>query len=390
MSLINVYDGRELKPKHTEISSSYQESDRLHQTEFNARGPRSEEVIRPCYYMLHILGMWKPKRRHSFVWRVYRGFVFLVWLTSLAAIMCLSFVHYGFKKDRVHIRGIMNNVCTCMDFLCPFVFTLYYFNYGQFVEVVSSVQEVSIEWRQKLSRIARWHTIMSVLLWGLCAAFFMVHWFPFFSKPWHYAVYIPTVVFISGWWGTWLTIYGYVCHVHSLQIDIAIEEMKPRDRTSSTILRRHFQLRSSLERTQRDFNVIISLAIVYHTVDLIVFSFAYFNSSFGSDYPLWQYGGTALFDLTSLVFKLYPPALVAAAVHRIVVQASKRCEMKMTPLNTGLPQEDLQLFQYMALCEQDMGFKILGIRITVELAMKVLMTIVTAVVSFVVFLLRVE
>ena len=355
-------------------------------TVVEVRDRRSPHVIRPCYYILQILGMWKPRDGiFEFPWRIYRAFAFVMWLLCLAAIMCLDFVHYGFKTDSVHVREIMNSACTCLDFLCPFVFTLYYFRKGHYVEVVTCVQDASEEWCQKLRRIARWYSLMSVFLWGICAAFFMMHWFPFFSKPWYYAVYVPVIVYIAGWWGTWLTIYGFVCHVHSLQIDVVIQEMKSAELKATTIFKKFSQLQTSLEKTQKDFNVIISLALAYHTLDLIVFSFAYFSSAFGSDYPLWQYVGTVIFDLTSLIFKLYPPAIVAGAAHRIVLQACKRCHV--LPQTTDLPLEDMQLFHHMALCEPDMGLKILGIRITVELSLKVLMTIATVAVSFVAFVI---
>ena len=374
----------------SEMTSSYHSHDDRNTllTKTINRGPRSPAAIRPCYFILQILGMWKPKDgKFEFPWRVYRVCMYALWLGCLVAIMCLDFVHYGFEKEKIHVREIMNSVCTCLNLLCPFMFTSYYFHRGQYVELVFSVQNVSQEWKHKLNRISRWYTFVSVILWGLCAAFFMVHWFPFFTKWWHYAVYIPAVVFISGWWGTWLSIYGFVCHVHSLQIDTVIEEMKSRECKPTTILQKHFQLQNSLERTQKDLNVIISLAIAYHVLDLIIFSFAYFSSAFGNNYPKWQYVGTVLFDLISVIFKLYPPALVAAASHRIVVQASKRCQLHLTPLATELPLEDMQLFQYMASCESDMGLKILGIRITVELAMKISMTISTAVISFVAFVI---
>ena len=348
----------------------------------------SPEVIRPCYYLLQILGMWKPNDgKFGFTWRVYRLFVYIFWLGCLAAIMCLDFVHYGFDKSKIHVREIINSVGTCLVFLCPFMFTLYYFKRGHYVELVFNVQNVSHVWKEKLNRISRWYTFMSVILWILCAAFFMVHWFPFFSKWWHYGIYVPAVVYISGWWSTWLSIYGFVCHVHSLQIDTVVEEMTSRECKPATILQKHFQLQSSLERTQRDFFLIISFALAYHALDLIIFSFAYFSSAFGKNYPIWQYIGTVLFDLISIIFKLYPPAIVAAASHRLVIQASKRCQYQLTPFTTELPFEDMQLFQYMALRESDMGLKILGIRITVELAMKILMTIGTAAISFVAFVI---
>ena len=390
MAMIPICDGRQMSSAYHKVSSSsclYENTDPQMNTPIVLnRDHRSPNVIRPCYYILQILGVWKPRNgKFEILWCVYRVIVFLVLLLCLAAIMCLNFVHNGFTRKSVDVREIINNACTCIDFLCPFVFTVYYFHKGQFVEVVTCVQNASEQCCQKLRRIARWYSLMSVFLWGICAAFFMMHWFPFFSKSWYYAVYVPVIVYIAGWWGTWLTIYGFVCHVHSLQIDVVIQEMKSAELNATTIFKKFSQLQTSLEKTQKDFNVIVSLALAYHTLDLIVFSFAYFSSAFGSDYPLWQFVGTVLYDLTTLIFKLYPPAVVAVAVHRIVVQACKRCRESL--VTTDLPLEDMQLFQYMALCEPDMGLKILGIRITVELSMKILMAIFTAAISFVSFVL---
>ena len=389
MAVVEVYRNANINSDYTrELSSSYnsyEERTGLLSVPVD-QGPHSTEVVRPCYYILQILGMWKPGNgKFEFIWRVYRVFVFILWLGCLAAVMCLDFVHHGFHKEKIRLGAIMNSVPTCLNLLCPFIFTVYYFNRGQFVELVFRVQNVSDEWRCKLSRIARWYTFMSVCLWGLGAAFFMVHWFPFFSKLWHYVVYILAVVYSTGWWSTWLSIYGFVCHVHSLQVDTIVDDMKSRDCRAVTIMRKHSQLQNSLERTQKDFNIIISFALAYHAADIIIFSFAYFNSSFGNRYEIWQYVGGVLFDLMSIVVKLYPPAVVAAAVHRIVVQAAKRYQLQVTPQSTDLPLEDMQLFQYIAWCESDMGLKILGIRITVELAMKIFMTIVTAAISFVAF-----
>lgn len=388
MSLAEICGRAEINSRHRDVSLSTSYNSFEERIPFVDVGLRSSDVIRPCYYILQILGMWKPSNvKFEFAWRVYRGFVFFLWLGSLAAVMCLDFIHYGFKKETIHMGEIMNSVPTCLNLLCPFIFTVYYFNRGQFLELVYSVQNVSHEWQQKLNRIARWYTLMSASLWALGAVFFIIHWLPFFSELWHYAVYITVVVYATGWWATWLSVYGFVCHVHSLQIDTVIGQMKSHELKPTEILKKHHQLQTSLETTQADFNIVISFALAYHVIDVITFSFAYFSSSFGENYKLWQYAGGVLFDLVSIVVKLYPPSVVAAAVHRIVVQASKRCQLKVTSWTADLPVEDIQLFQYMALCESDMGLKILGIRITVDLTMKILMTLMTGAVSFVAFVI---
>ena len=128
--------------------------------------------IRPCYYGLQILGMWKPQDgKFEFVWRFYQVFVFAIWLACLVAISLLDFVHHGFDKDQIRMGEILNSVPTCLNLLCPLVFTIYYFNRGQFVELVLSVQIVSEEFYGKLRRIAIIYTVVSAFLWCLACIY---------------------------------------------------------------------------------------------------------------------------------------------------------------------------------------------------------------------------
>lgn len=349
----------------------------------------SNDCIRPCYYLLQLLGMWRPTVQDDSVkvikviCKIYDVLIHLLWLVSLVAVMALDFIHYGFRKKQVHFADLLNSVPTCLNLLCPFVFTQIYLKRGQFTNLSLTVQNVSARYRETLRKRAKVYTWISVTLWLLSAVFFTFHWTPFFSSIWHYVVYIIVIVYTTGWWAVWLSIYAFVCHVHSLQIDALVDSIRSKETKPVQILYRQQQLRKSLDRTQKDFKFIISFAISYHALDIIIFSFAYFDDAFGKRYELWQYAGGVSFDLVTILIKLFPPAVVAAAIHRSVTQVAKRCDV--TPLTESLPQEDMQLFQYMVNCEQDMGLKILSIRITVELVGTILMTIATAGVSFVAF-----
>ena len=343
--------------------------------------------IRPCYYLLQLLGMWKPDVHNDsqvkeILYKIYCVLIRFVWLTSLVAVMSLDFIHYGFKQ-KVHFADLMNSVPTCLNLLCPFVFTQIYLKRGQFTQLVLNVQNLSVQYRVRLRRRAQFYTWLSIILWLLSATFFMFHWTPFFSSIWHYVVYTIVIVYTTGWWAVWLSIYAFVCHVHSLQIDALIDNIHSKEARPVEVLYKQQQLQKSLDRTQQDFNFIISFAISYHALDIIIFSFAYFDYAFGKHYELWQYAGGVVFDLVTILIKLFPPAVVAAAVHRSVTEAARRCDV--TPLMETMPEEDMSLFQYMVSCEHDMGLKILGIRITVELVGTILMTLVTVGVSFVAF-----
>ncbi|XP_046857686.1 uncharacterized protein LOC124451104 [Xenia sp. Carnegie-2017] len=348
-----------------------------------------DSSIRPCYYLLQILGMWRPKRQITnknieIALKVYEWITFFIWLVSLIAVMSLDFIHYGFAVRKIHFADILNSIPTCLNLLCPFVFTRVYLRRGQFLRLVFSVQHHSILYRKKLRRKAILYTIVSYTLWLLGGTFFFFHWTPFFSRPWQYVIYTVVILYTTGWWAVWLSIYAFVCDVHCLQVEILNESIRNRNVSLVNVLDEHQRLRGFLERTQKDFNLIISFAVSYHIFDIIVFSFAYFDQAFGKNYKLWQYLLGVAFDLITILIKLFPPALVAAAVHCSITESSKRCHVTLDVHD--LPQDAMQLFQYMVSCEPDMGLKILGIRITIEIVGTILMTLATGCVSFVAFI----
>ena len=57
---------------------------------------------------------------------------------SSGDIMGLDFVLHDFKKNEIRVGEITNSVSTCLNLLCPFVFTIYYLSRGQFVELVGN------------------------------------------------------------------------------------------------------------------------------------------------------------------------------------------------------------------------------------------------------------
>lgn len=70
-------NSRNIREIESLIDSSYDE--RFQPSLDVHRGPRSAHAIRPCYYVLQILGMWKPSDgKFEFAWRVYRIFIFIV------------------------------------------------------------------------------------------------------------------------------------------------------------------------------------------------------------------------------------------------------------------------------------------------------------------------
>lgn len=283
-----------------------------------------------------------------------------------------------------------------MNLTLPFIFIKYYFRRGSYDALLLSVLQSSFEHRPKVQALSRYYSLFSLTVWILAGVFFYMHWLPFFNKIWHHVLYAITVFYTTGWWAMWLSVYGFVCHVHALQATIFTEKMQEvfqisnRSREEETIrvgmlLGRYNELNRWIERTQGEFGKIISFAMAYHTIDAIVFSIAYWDHDFGDDYSLLQYVGGMTFDLASIAIKLYPAAVVSAALHYVTRRAGNECYPHY--YNVKLPAERFQFYQHLSLREQSAGLRILGVKITVRIAVGIFVTILTGLGTFLRFVI---
>ena len=101
-------------------------------------------------------------------------------------------------------------------------------------------------------------------------------------------------------------------------------------------------------------------------IDIIVFSMAYWHADFSKDYSLWQYAGGLTFDLSSIAIKLGPTAVVSVAVHQMTRRAGKECYADL--VSQEMPGKRMLFYQHLSLRERDFGLKVLGVKITVRIA----------------------
>ena len=347
------------------------------------------DAPRPCYYMLRLLGMWQPKNSGFFM-RTYNYFTWVLWLVFVVAIFMLSYIH-----DKFSAGEVLNSIGSILDFCCPLLFLRYYFYYGNFEQLLSHVYPQSNEERWKETKTFRYvYSCISLTMWVAMTIFFVFHWLPFFSKTWQCIVYTVLLAFTMGWWATWLSLYGYVCHVHRNQIFIYKSYMEKKlssspQQVDDELERKHAghlllefnELQLWLDQTQKHFSNIISFAVAYHILDIFVFTYAYWHGSFGEHYPIWQYAGTITYDTLSILIKLYPAALVSQALHNTVISAGDHCYPDDFP--DVIPYHRFNFFQHLFLREQDMGFRILGVKITLKLTVAIFVTVATATLTFI-------
>ena len=348
---------------------------------------RPSEVPRPCFYMLRMLGVWQPPNANVF-FHLYTKLIWLVWLSIIVLIFLQNYLH----NKKITIAIILNDIGTVANFCCPFVFLRYYFAFGNYERMVSHVYEISSSTEhQRLRKFRYIYTCISLFMWICAFVFFTNHWIPFWDQKWKWTAYIFVLVYTMGWWSVWFSLYGFVCHVHHSQILIyekqiistlcALENSNnlEEDKPIARLLFGFSDLQTWLQITQSDFSFIISAAVGYHIADIFVFSFAFFKNQFVDGYPIWDFLGAVLFDLISILIKLYPAAVVCQSLHRTVNTAGDMC---LVGSSKKVPYARFEFYQHLWYREQDMGFRILGVKITVRVMIAVFISCGTVFTGF--------
>lgn len=341
----------------------------------------------PCYYSLRLLGVWQPRDALKIL-KFYNTVSWLFFFGYSGSIFALSYIH----KASFGIYEVLNSIGTIVDFCFPFLFLKYYFHFGNFEQLMNHIIEQNGTEGAKKIKKYRWiYTILSSFIWLLMVVFFTFHWIPFFKELWHYILYSAVLIYTLGWWGTWLCVYGFVCHVHKYQIKTFVVSMEARqsqiaiessddEKFTCQLLSEFNHIQLWLNQTQKHFSKIISLAVIYHIADMIVFTMAYWNGSFGDHYKLWQFFGTIIFDTLSILIKLYPAAVVDQALNDLVQTSGDQCLVDRSC--SIIPYARINLYQHFSSRRQDMGFYILGIKITIRKAIAVFVFCGTVTVAF--------
>ena len=359
------------------------------QSKLNKSTLTDREISRPCYYILRLIGLWQPSNSSCF-FEFYHYTAWVLWLAMIIATIMLSY-----RRNKFHWKTFLNSVSGCIILLSPFCFLRYYFYYGQYNQLVSCMAGIRRTTGDEVKQLSRIYTCVSVLLWISGGLFLYFHWIPLFCRfKWplvSYILYGVAVFLTTGWWACWLGLYGFVCHVHKLRINRYCQELNfiygysdlstSIETTNVAILLDKFHdIRFTLTKTNKDLRFIISFAMIFHVLDLFIFTLAYWNYDFGDDYPIWHYVGGVAFDILSILLKLYPAATVAQALHNVVIRAGEHCYSNNKICN--LPKERFIFYRYVFLREENLGLHVLGVKITSKVAVSFAMTLITAGLTF--------
>ena len=344
------------------------------------------KVVRPCYYGLRILALWQPENAHCFM-KAYNKFGYVVFLFSAA---CLSY--FLTKKQRKLWSLELNILSALVLFGAHFLYHKWYQRYGKYDQLVRSIIDNKVEKYHYCQRLSKWYSLIAFLLWLVGVTTQILFFLSMPESIWEYSLYLVIILYVVGWWTSWLTIYSFVCHIHLMEVkefeknlvlNASGDEMPYED-----VLSRFKELKNKLTKSQERFHVVISVAVFLHLVDISVYTISYFQGDYKSTsgvfkYPTISFIFCVLFDVVSILIKLLPAAKVSSALHDITLCVGDLC------MNTGRGLIDERLFllhQLIHISEQDMGYKILGVKITVRLTVSLLIGFITVLATLFKFL----
>ena len=361
-----------------------------------------QDISRPCYYILRLLGLWVPANASCFC-KFYHYFVVpIVWVGTIVANIMLCF-----KDSKFHWRMFLNSLTTSATLVFPFWFCWVHLRDGKYDQLVLYLTNYKKATSDKVRSYSKRYTWISIALWILGGAFFYAHWIPLFpesNRSLFYYFFYAFVVFLStGWWACWFGLYGFVCHLHKLQINRYCQElnymfgyskrsMDIETFTAAILLDKFHDIRRWLDQTNKIFRIIISISIISHFVDLLIFTVAYWTNDFGGNYGTWHYIGGIAFDILSILGYLCPAAMVGQALHNIVFYAGEHChpnpylfklpKEKLSADLFHLPKQRFAFYRYVFLREENLGLHVLGVKITSGLTVGFVMTLITSGLTF--------
>ena len=345
------------------------------------------EIPRPSYYTLQILGLWQPKNSNMVLNIYHHVLVPVLWIFCVVGIFGRCFLDYQkFRWGR-----LLNATASVLALCAPYLLAHIYFQFGSYNRVLSHL--LMSEDRgmfYAIKKLSRMYSLVSIVLWGLSLVFYICHFRSSFLNLFYTSCYVVILVFCTGWWATWLAFYGFMCSIHKKKIQGFAYTMKERYGYSSrcveaeekciqSLIEDFTHIKNSIAKTQKDFEKIVSFVVTCVILDAILYSVAYWKHEY-REFPMWQYIAGIAVDFVSIMFKLYPAAIVNQTIHTIVQVSGEHC---YPDIETGeTPKQRFIFYQFLFLREQDLGMYILGVRITSKLTVGVFVTIATVALTF--------
>ena len=372
---------------------------------FDETVPNVDEryLPRPCYYIHQILGFWHPRPK-SFCQVLHELFGICLFVVSSVAVL-LSLLRDIENSKKVSALRIVQAVSYLIVYTLPFAFTKFYFKRRNFDDLVYTVCEKSEKASKNIRYSSLKFTVVSVVLWILVAMNTACDWKQLKPSDATVTLYVMNAIYFSATWACWISLFGFVCSVHRIQAEEFVDDMKEIYRNSdgseeeekrciAELITLFHTMQKSWKRTGKDFGLIISLSVASHVFDIIIFTCCFWGHEIQQQYSLYFFA--LFFDFASVILIVYPAGKVVQAAHSITKIVGKHCRpipnvfmpeagrdaRAPRAVDTTTSEYRIRFLRFLSVCEESMGFKIVGIRISLNVALVIVVTIVMATVSF--------
>ena len=170
------------------------------QSNFDYSYSTNQDILRPSYYILRLLGLWTPATSGC-LWKFYHYFVVLVlWLGTITANIMLCY-----RDSKFHWEMFLNSLTTSVTLGCPYWFCWIYLRKGNYDGLLKYLTNTNKATHDKVKLYSKIYPFLSLFLWILGGVFFYFHWIPLFRGfKWTLALILCFVFYC------WISIYRLV------------------------------------------------------------------------------------------------------------------------------------------------------------------------------------
>ena len=344
--------------------------------------------VLPCFSGLRLLAVWQANNAH-WTLKIYNCFGYVLFLATT-----ISLIYLLVTTQKETWSLALNTLSTLSVMGIPFLYLKWYQHCGNYEEMMTNIKVNNRKRYYYCKYISSCYTVAAFLLWIFGSSTNILVFLNLLNHNfWFYIVYITIILYAMGWWACWLTIYGFICHIHITEITQCRKDITQMSSMNALpfadILNKCKTLKMNLSESQKLFHIVISLAVFLHLIDIAVYTVSYFEGDFKKTVGVFKYPVVCFIlgitvDVLSISMKLLPAAKVSSALHDLTLAVSDLC----VPTTSGVFNEKLfMLYQYIYIAEQDMGYKIMGVKISMRLTASLFIAFISLLGSLFKFLL---
>jgi len=347
-----------------------------------------EAETRPCHNVLRIFAIWQPRNANRPM-KLYNVFGYLLNLALMGSVVYLLIVSPDGESGENFWSKWGNSVTTWCTLGFPFFYIKYFYHKVNYDLTMARMKDQNIELFIKCMKVAKLYYLAWFFIFLVASTQILLAMTSIYNHEIDLPVIVLYLAFVygTGCWSCWLVTYCFECHVNYLEIryfQTTLLRLVEEDNSNKINLDRCLAtfriLKRKLDMSRDNLHILLSVAITLRLVDMMIYSIAFFSNNFPTSHTIWIYLFTISVTSLAIFIKLFPAALISSELSTLVEAVGDLCLPKP---DKKADRDAIVLHQYLNTCTQSMGYRILSVRITMQLATTILISFTSLLLTFI-------